>query len=274
MTHPPELISAAVATRILPGCARMRDCCGGVQKAFTCVRSFLAYCRIENLRSRVRTDGIRRQMTDTGTQAGGRSIEAAQTLAARLLDRLPERLSHSAAVAARAEAISSGVPDDDKELLVAAAWLHDIGYAEPIAVTGFHPLDGGLYLRAVGWPERLCGLVAHHSGARFAAKVRGLADRLEQFPFERCAVSDALTFADQTVGPGGQRMTIDERLADVIERHGPDSPNARANPLREPYIRGAAKRAIARMPRVKATALEGLITNETGANSSILVDHS
>jgi hypothetical protein len=32
---------------------------------------------------------------------------------------------------------------------VAAAWLHDIGYAPAIAEsgTGFHPLDGARYLR-------------------------------------------------------------------------------------------------------------------------------
>jgi hypothetical protein len=36
------------------------------------------------------------------------------------------------------------LPDD----LVAAAWLHDIGYAPELAKTGFHPLDGSAALAA------------------------------------------------------------------------------------------------------------------------------
>jgi len=31
-----------------------------------------------------------------------------------------------------------------------AAYLHDIGYAEPLVDTGFHPLDGAVYLRGLG----------------------------------------------------------------------------------------------------------------------------
>ena len=50
-------------------------------------------------------------------------------------------------------------------MLVAAALLHDISYAAPIAQTGFHPLVGAVFLRELGYPQRLTRLVAHHSVA-------------------------------------------------------------------------------------------------------------
>jgi hypothetical protein len=42
-----------------------------------------------------------------------------------------------------------------REVLVAAAWVHDIGYAPELLATGFHPLDGARYLTGLGVPERV-----------------------------------------------------------------------------------------------------------------------
>ena len=69
----------------------------------------------------------------------------------------------------------------DADLLVVAAWLHDIGYAAPLVDTGFRPTDGARYLRRVGVDERLCGLVAHHSAARYDAKLRNLGADVADF---------------------------------------------------------------------------------------------
>ena len=88
---------------------------------------------------------------------------------------------------------------------MAAAWLHDIGYAQGLTQTGFHPLDGARHLHATGWPPALCGLVAHHSGSRFVATVRRLGDEMGEFPFEEDLLTDALTVADQTAGPHAAR---------------------------------------------------------------------
>ena len=76
-------------------------------------------------------------------------------------------------------------------MLVAAAWLHDIGYAPAIQETGFHPLDGGLYLRRKGRDDRLVALVGHHSGARFVPVERGFDSMMAEFDFEDDPVSDA-----------------------------------------------------------------------------------
>lgn len=51
-----------------------------------------------------------------------------------------------AAVGAAAERIA-GAFADDGETLIAAAFLHDIGYGPELAVTSFHPLDGGRFVR-------------------------------------------------------------------------------------------------------------------------------
>ena len=62
-------------------------------------------------------------------------------------------------------------------LLEAAAWLHDIGYAPGLAVTGLHALNGARYLRDAQHADAmLYRLVAHHSCATIEAGERGLAD--------------------------------------------------------------------------------------------------
>jgi predicted hydrolase (HD superfamily) len=174
-------------------------------------------------------------------------IDSATELATQILDETPERLHHSAAVGARARVLAVTVPPSATEALIAAAWLHDIGYGSRLHDSGFHPLDGALFLRRKGWPEQVCTLVAHHSGSRFVAHVLGLDDRLRQFAFAEDPQSDALTVADNTAGPNGTIMTVDERLREKLTRHGPDSTNARANPERDDYIRAADRRVTQRL---------------------------
>ena len=174
-------------------------------------------------------------------------MPAARGLACRLLDGNRERIRHSAGVAARAALLSSAVAQDEASLLVAAAWLHDIGYSAGLKDTDFHPLDGARFLRAAGWDSNLCDLVAHHSGSRFVAAVRGLGEELSEFTYHENPVSDALTVADQTIGPNGRWLSIDERMREMLERHGPDSANARAHPQRELYFRSAFQRVTRRL---------------------------
>ena len=129
-------------------------------------------------------------------------IANARGLAKKLLRKgLPERWLHTQGVASRAAELAVTVPAADRPVLIAAAWLHDIGYAPGLQDTGFHPPDGGLYLRRAGWDDRLAALVAHHSGARFVPVERGYDSMMTEFDFEDGPVSDALTYADQTVGP-------------------------------------------------------------------------
>lgn len=170
----------------------------------------------------------------------------AMGLADELLSDLPQRWSHTAGVAGRAADIAAAVDPADRPLLLCAAWLHDIGYAAVARDTGFHPLDGARLLLRRGWPMRLCALVAHHSGASFLAAEQGVAGMAE-FADERSAVTDALACADQTTGVRGESVFLEDRLAEVLRRHGACSPHAAAHAGRAPYLRSAAERVQARL---------------------------
>jgi putative nucleotidyltransferase with HDIG domain len=146
----------------------------------------------------------------------------APKLAEELLVSTTLRFQHSTGVAAAAARAGAAVPQDDVELLVAAAWLHDIGYAASLSKTGFHPLDGARFLQAIGAPDRLCRLVAHHTGARVEAANRGLLDTLmEEFPPEESETAEALTYADLTTGPEGSPVSALERVMEILVRYPP-----------------------------------------------------
>ena len=52
-----------------------------------------------------------------------------------LLGPWPERWGHTQGVAERATELTVTVPVEDRSVLIAAAWLHDIGYAPPLTET-------------------------------------------------------------------------------------------------------------------------------------------
>jgi putative nucleotidyltransferase with HDIG domain len=171
-----------------------------------------------------------------------RRVDAARLLAAELLTRLGDggqRWQHTRAVAARVAQAAHLFSRDDAETLVAAAWLHDVGYAPQLNRLGFHPVDGAEHVRQrLGWPA-VAGLIAQHSGARFVAQTRGLLHLLRPFADSRFwagPVADALTWADQTTGPDGRPMTVEDRIEEMLQRHGADSPNARSNAVRAPAL--------------------------------------
>ena len=151
-------------------------------------------------------------------------IDTAAALAELLLAPLGSRWLHVQAVAKRAADLSITVPAGGRDELIAAAWLHDIGYAPEVARTGFHPLDGARYLLDAGWPSPVVNLVAHHSGARYEAAERGLADLLGTFPFDDSMSSDALAAADLTIGPDGQPLIYSQRVAEILTRYPADHP--------------------------------------------------
>jgi HD domain len=147
----------------------------------------------------------------------------ARELCRSLLEvELPRRWAHCQGVARQAGAIG-GVLGDKASVVEAAAWLHDIAYASSLVVTGFHPLDGARYLRDQGFGDRrLWTLVAHHTCALVEAEERGLAEALSaEFPIgdvDAFAVA-ALTFCDMTTGPDGQRVEVDDRIAEILDRY-------------------------------------------------------
>ncbi|MDT3400351.1 HD domain-containing protein [Streptomyces sp. B1866] len=164
---------------------------------------------------------------------------------------LPRRWAHSQGVARRAVE-AAGIFGDRADLLVAAAVLHDVGYAPRLAATGFHPLDGARFLRDVhGADDRLVRLVANHSFALLEAEERGLREVLEaEFPLlEDQRLVDALVWCDMTTTPDGEATTAEARVAEIVGRYGADSVVGR-------FIRRASPEIFAAVERVEA-ALAG-----------------
>ncbi|MCX5342677.1 HD domain-containing protein [Streptomyces atratus] len=172
---------------------------------------------------------------------------AKQMAEAELSGPLPRRWAHTQGVAERAFEVRQ-VLGIDASLLVAAATLHDVGYAPRLAVTGFHPLDGARFLRDEhGADERLVRLVANHSFALLEAEERGLREELaSEFPLlEEPLLVDALVYCDMTTTPDGGRTTVEERVAEILGRYGDDSLVGR-------FIRRAAPEIFGTVGRVEA----------------------
>lgn len=168
----------------------------------------------------------------------------AQALARNLLeDTLPRRWSHVQGVAARARSLAPAFAAG-KDLLEAAAWLHDIGYSPELASTGLHALDGARYLRDIQHATpMLCRLVAHHSCAIIEAEERGLADVLRrEFEPPPQPLADALTCCDMTTSPDGEPINVNRRLAEIHHRYGAGHPVSRSMRRATPMILNAVGR--------------------------------
>jgi hypothetical protein len=170
----------------------------------------------------------------------------AEDLACNLLEgTLPRRWAHVRGVAARARSLAPA-STADKDLLEAAAWLHDIGYLPELARTGLHALDGARYLRDVQHaPPMVCRLVAHHSCAVIEAEERDLADVLRrEFEAPPQPLADALTFCDMTTTPDGEPMNVDRRLAEILHRYGSEHLVSRSIRRAAPMILRAVDRVL------------------------------
>ncbi len=160
---------------------------------------------------------------------------------------LVDRWRHVQAVARRAAELTPTVNPADHDLVVAAAWLHDLGYADTLVVTGMHAIDGARYLVDQGLPLRLAALVAHHSGARFEAAERGLAHHMQDYPYEAGPAADALATADLTTGPQGHPMIFETRMDEILRRYPTDSPVHRAMQRARPELAAQVQRTLDRL---------------------------
>jgi HD superfamily phosphodiesterase len=101
----------------------------------------------------------------------------------------PRRWRHVCGVGVKAESLSRTISLEsrDRDVLVAAGYTHDIGYAPGLKRTGLHQLDGANFIRALG-DQHLACLVAHHSEARFEVGIRGYKKELAEYPREETTV--------------------------------------------------------------------------------------
>lgn len=154
------------------------------------------------------------------------NVDAARCLAGAHVAGLGSRWSHVQAVGRKAEALASSALLG--EPVVSSAWLHDIGYAPELATTGFHPLDGAVFLDAERIDPAVVGLVAFHSGAVFEAEERGLLAQLQRFQAPPTELLDVVTLLDMTTGPTGEPVHERDRLGEILRRYEPTDPVHRA----------------------------------------------
>jgi putative nucleotidyltransferase with HDIG domain len=177
---------------------------------------------------------------------------AFQVVEAKLAGVLPRRWSHVQGVARQARTLRA-ISRADHDLLEAAAILHDIGYAPELVRTGFHPLDGAVYLAEIDAPERLVNLVAHHSFAAHEAALRGLSDELSCFRDEGGRIRDALWYCDLTTSPDGDKVGVRERLQEIQQRYGPSDLVTRFITEASEELMAAVDRTAERLVAVSST---------------------
>jgi hypothetical protein len=176
---------------------------------------------------------------------------AARRVSTQLLADIGPRWRLVQHVARAAHEQSGHLDPDERDLVVASAWLHDVGYATSISLSGLHSLDGARHINILGYPQAIIGLVAYHTGAMYEAEERGLLDQLLRFdpPPER--LLDALTLADLSVGPGGSHSDPEDRIAEILQRYEPEHPVHRAVLSSRESLMASVQRALARQLRVQ-----------------------
>jgi hypothetical protein len=172
------------------------------------------------------------------------NVAEARRLSAERLSSLGSRWAHVQTVGVLAESLDARLVED---VVVAAAWLHDVGYDPTLRVSGFHSLDGAWFLRDLGAPDALVALVARHTGAEFEAAERGLLEDLDALPMPDPEALDVLTLIDLVVGPDGELTMPADRISEIGSRYAGKDPVHRAVSRSSPELLAAAARARARL---------------------------
>jgi hypothetical protein len=186
--------------------------------------------------------------------------EQAPKVATEYLSGLGRRWDHVRAVGRLADALAAEGQISGE--VVAAAWLHDLGYAEELSTTGFHPLDGAGFLANAGAPAEVVSLVAHHTGADFEAEERGLSEQLAEMPAADQAELDVLTLLDLVTAPDGAVTDPETRIAEILNRYPVSSPVHRAVSRSRAELVASAERARERLglpDEWPARSVEGVV---------------
>ncbi len=168
-------------------------------------------------------------------------IQWASENATHYISSLGNRWLHVQGVVEQALHVGEIFDEEERSYLIAAAYVHDIGYAPELQRTGLHSIDGALWLRSHN-QERLASLTAYHSGTWFQAQLHGLLPDLEQFSREQSMVADALDYCDMTTGPAGARNSFEERIKDILVRYPEPHIVAQATHQAKPSLSQAVER--------------------------------
>lgn len=142
-----------------------------------------------------------------------------------LLDTIPQREKHMLAELNFARNIAPHLKRDREFMrdFEQAALLHDIGYAEKLKLTGFHPLDGAIFLAHHGASDRVVCAVLFHSAARELSQILGQDSPAKKF-YEQIS-NYSLTFFDRALevvdlhtSPFGKRVSLEQRIEEICTR--------------------------------------------------------
>lgn len=175
-----------------------------------------------------------------------RTVDDERNLARDCVGALSRRWSHVEAVGQAAEELADRT-ELVSDVVVRAAWLHDIGYGPGVQVSGFHALDGARYLSKCGVDPAVVSLVAFHTGSAFEAEQRGLVDELAEFEPPNPDDLDLLTMIDLGISPDGSPVRDTDRLAEVLNRYADEDPVARAVRRSMPSLLAASSRSKERL---------------------------
>jgi Cof subfamily protein (haloacid dehalogenase superfamily) len=202
-------------------------------------------------------------------------VPAARTHAGQLLDESllhalladrPARIEHVLGVTATARELGPqlGFDEGERAALVTAATFHDVGYADALRLTGFHPVDGAAFLAQMGAPDEAVAAVLHHGAAEEDARVRGILSEIYRELPGSGPLGDALTFADVRTGPDGQRVTLAERILSVEARYGQDDMVSRIMRGSAPTFCAVRDRILARIADLAPSPLPWLFMDIDG----------
>jgi hypothetical protein len=156
---------------------------------------------------------------------------------------VPRRWAHAQGAIRRARSVV-GLTESDRELLVSAVALHDIGFSHRLGLepSGFPLYDSVRHLESIGAPRRLICLVANHANARVEGDLRGLGEQIARYEDEKTPVRDALWYSCLTAGPDGQPMDFESRVEEWLVRYADDPVMGTFTERSLPELRAAVDR--------------------------------
>ncbi|CCO22843.1 HAD-IIB family hydrolase [Maridesulfovibrio hydrothermalis] len=149
-------------------------------------------------------------------------------LAASFFPEDSTRLAHMRQACCTAKRVVSqmGYDAELSEKIITAALFHDIGYSERINRTGFHPLDGAVYLAHCNAPEDIIEAVLWHSSTPIEIKELPEINNI----YQKCPAPDfenpvlrAVCYCDFRTSPLGESLSFGQRIIELESRFGLNS---------------------------------------------------
>lgn len=149
-------------------------------------------------------------------------------LAASFFPADSTRLAHMRQASKTARRLVSQMNYDSEtaQKIVTAALFHDVGYSEKLNKTGFHPLDGAVYLAHCNAPEDMIMAVLWHSSTPIEIENMPEMKRIySQFPAPNydCPIHKTVAYCDFRTSPVGESYSFGQRIVELENRFGMDS---------------------------------------------------